>query len=220
MNPKFNSWKVGAPYYLPLFALSIIVQWGVSSTAYPYATIPLWLLALFTLNFFRDPPRKITTNPDEIISPADGLIDGIDDLDESPYYDGPCKRVAIFLNVFNVHINRAPDDCTVRSIQYKEGEFRNAMDPKSAQVNEANALYLETPHGPMTVRQISGAIARRIVCITSEGKQLTKGEKFGMIKFGSRTELFLPQDAEILVGLKDKVHGGSTIIATFGNIQK
>ncbi len=213
MNPKFSSWKVGAPYYAPLFLLSVFAQWALCSTAYPYAAAPLWLAALFTLNFFRDPPRKITTDPDKIVSPADGLIDGIDDLDDSPYYDGPCKRVAIFLNVFNVHINRAPDECTVQKIEYKEGEFRNAMDPNSSKVNECNMLYLETPHGTMTVRQISGAIARRIVCVTSEGKQLTKGEKFGMIRFGSRTELFLPQDAEIVVGLKDKVHGGSTVIA-------
>lgn len=219
MNPNFSSWKVGAPYYLPLFVFAIIVQYGVWATPYPYAAAPIWLLALFTLNFFRDPPRTITKNPNEIVSPADGLIDGIDDLEESEYYEGPCKRVAIFLNVFNVHINRAPDDCTVRSIVYKEGEFRNAMDPNSSQVNEANALYLDTPHGPMAVRQISGAIARRIVCVTSEGKQLTKGEKFGMIKFGSRTELFLPPDAEILVKLKDKVRGGSTIVAKFAQDQ-
>ena len=219
MTPKFNSWKVGAPYYLPLFTLAIGVQFAVTSTAYPYAAAPLWLLALFTLNFFRDPTRKITSNPDEIICPADGIIDGIDQLDESPYFEGPCTRVAIFLNVFNVHINRAPDDCTVTSIVHKDGQYRNAMDPTSSQVNECNMLYLNTKHGPMTVRQISGAIARRIVCVTSEGKQLTKGEKFGMIKFGSRTELFLPQDAEVTVKIKQKVHGGTTIIAKFGNIQ-
>ena len=220
MTPNFSSWKVGAPYYVPLFLIAAATQWGVSSTAYPYAAIPLWLLALFTINFFRDPPRKITTNPDEITCPADGLIDGIDQLDESPFFDGPCTRVAIFLNVFNVHINRAPDDCTVTSIVHKDGQYRNAMDPTSSQVNECNMLYLDTKHGPMTVRQISGAIARRIVCVTSEGKQLTKGEKFGMIKFGSRTELFLSQDAEILVSLRDKVKGGSTIIASFEKTTK
>ena len=183
----------------------------------PYATIPVWILALFTLNFFRDPPRTITTNPDEIVSPADGLIDGIEELDDSPYYDGPCKRISIFLNVFNVHINRVPDDCTILSITQKDGEYRNAMDPHSAQVNESNWLHLDTPHGPMTVRQISGAIARRIVCPATQGLNLKKGEKFGMIKFGSRTELYLPCEAEILVNLKDKVKGGSTIVAQFNN---
>ena len=219
MSSTFSSWKVGAPYYTPVLIVSILVQWAVWGTSYPYASAPFWLLTLFTLNFFRDPPRTISTNSDEIVSPADGVIDGIDDLDESPYYEGPCTRIAIFLNVFNVHINRAPDDCTVLRIEHKDGQYRNALDPTSSQVNECNMLYLETPHGKMTVRQISGAIARRIVCVTSGGKQLTKGEKFGMIKFGSRTELFLPQNLEILAGLKDKVNGGSTVIAKFDRSQ-
>ena len=217
MSKPFTSWTIGAPYFVPLFIASIVAQWFACSTGYHYAAIPLWLLALFTLNFFRDPKRTITSNPEEIVSPADGVVDGIEELEESEYFDGPCTRVSIFLNVFNVHINRVPDECTIESITHKDGEYRNAMDPNSAQVNESNWLRLSTPHGPMTVRQISGAIARRIVCPAKEGEKLKKGAKFGMIKFGSRTELYLSHDAEVLVSLKDKVKGGSTIMARFDN---
>ena len=220
MNKPFTSWTVGAPYYIPLFIVSIAAQWWACTTGHHWYPTPLWLLALFTLNFFRDPPRKITENPEEIVSPADGVVDGIEDLEDSEYFDGPCKRVSIFLNVFNVHINRVPDDCTIESITHKDGEYRNAMDPNSAQINESNWLRLSTPHGPMTVRQISGAIARRIVCPAPEGGKLKKGEKFGMIKFGSRTELYLSCDAEITVSLKQKVKGGSTIMARFKDLEK
>ena len=210
---EFSSWKVGAPYYVPLLVLAVIVQFGAQRLGYAWAGIPFWGLFLFTLNFFRDPPRRITDDTHVIVSPADGKVDAIEELDETPYFDGPCTCVSIFLNVFNVHVNRTPDNATVTRIEYREGEFRNAMDPESRQVNESNTLYLDTQHGPMTVRQISGAIARRIVCVVDEGKQLTKGEKFGMIKFGSRTELYFPQGAEIMVRKGQNVKGGSSDIA-------
>lgn len=213
MNSEFSSWKVGAPYYLPLLVLSIFAQIIAVWLGFPWGATPFWLLFLFTLNFFRDPSRTITSDPAEIVSPADGVVDAIEKLEDSPHYEGPCICVSIFLNVFNVHVNRAPDSCKILKIEYREGEFRNAMDPTSRQMNESNTLYLGTPHGPMTVKQISGAIARRIVCVTSEGNHLTKGEKFGMIKFGSRTELYLPDNATILSKTGQKVNGGSSILA-------
>lgn len=210
---QFSSWKVGAVYYVPLLILAVLVQFGAARLGYAWASIPVWAAFLFTLNFFRDPPRRITQDPDVLVSPADGKVDAIEELNECPYFQGPCTCVSIFLNVFNVHVNRAPDAAKVSKIEYREGQFRNAMDPESRQVNESNTLYLDTPHGPMVVRQISGAIARRIVCVTGEGKLLTKGEKFGMIKFGSRTELYFAQGAEILVRNGQNVKGGSTDIA-------
>lgn len=215
MNTPFSSWRVGAPYYVPLLLLSIVVTLGGFQYGNMYPAIPFWALALFTINFFRDPPRQLSTNPGDITSPADGTVDCIEELDSCDFYDGPCKRVSIFLSVFNVHINRMPDDAEIVDIQYKEGAYKNAMDPQSHQVNEANTLFISTPHGPMVVRQVSGAIARRIICIPKPGAKLTKGEKFGMIKFGSRTDLYLSPDADIVVKLKDKVKGGSTIIARF-----
>jgi len=215
VSTPFSSWRVGAPYYLPLLILSALVTWAGLRMGTIYPAIPFWVVTLFAVNFFRDPPRTISQAPDDITSPADGTVDAIEDLETCEFYDGPCKRVSIFLSVFNVHINRMPDDAEIVDIQYKEGIYKNAMDPESHQVNEANTLFLSTPHGPMAVRQVSGAIARRIICVPKPGAKLTKGEKFGMIKFGSRTDLYLSPDAHIEVQLKDKVKGGSTIIARF-----
>jgi len=217
VKKPFSAWKVGAPYYLPLLALGFgtIAYAGAQSYFYLYPSMIALLPGLFVLNFFRDPERTITTNPAEIVSPADGMIVEVADLEDSPHYDGPCKRISIFLNVFNVHVNRAPDECTIARIDYKEGAYKNAMSPEAGQLNEANTIRLDTPHGSMTVRQIAGLIARRIVCIPSSGDTLQKGEKFGMIKFGSRTELYLSTDAEILVVPKQKVEGGSTVLARF-----
>ncbi len=181
--------------------------------------LPLGLLCLlffaFVVYFFRDPKRRIPTEAASVVSPADGTIVGIEDLPSTPHYDGPCKRISIFLSVFNVHINRSPFDGTVESITYNPGEFKNAMRADTTDVNESNTIRMKTDRGPMTVRQISGLIARRIVCKVEVGENLAKGEKFGMIKFGSRTELYLPTNAEICVKLKDKVQGGATIVARF-----
>ena len=217
MRKTFNAWKVGAPYYVPLLVLGFcaMAYAGSLSFVYLYPSMLALLPGLFTLNFFRDPPREITSDPSEIVSPADGVVVEVAELEETPHYEGPCKRVSIFLNIFNVHINRAPDDGTITRIDYRKGAYKNAMSAKSSELNEANTIRLDTPHGPMTVRQIAGLIARRIVCIPEAGATLRKGEKFGMIKFGSRTELYLSPEAEILVSPKDKVQGGSTVIARF-----
>ena len=213
MNKPFSSWKTGAPYYLPLVILGLgAVAYFVQAGQWYWGVLAL-APGLFTLNFFRDPPRRITTDEREIVSPADGLVVDVSDMESTPHYDGPCKRVAIFLNVFNVHINRAPNDGTITRIDYKKGDYHNAASDAASELNEANTIRLDTPHGPMTVRQIAGLVARRIVCPRSVGDSLTKGEKFGMIKFGSRTELFLPVDAEITVSKGDKVKGGSSVLA-------
>ena len=172
-------------------------------------------LGLFTAYFFRDPARRITSDPKAIVAPADGTIVGIEEIASSPYFDGPCKRVSIFLSVFNVHINRAPFDGVVASIQYRPGAFKNAMRADTSDLNEANTVYMTTAQGGMTVRQISGLIARRIVCKVVPGEAVAKGEKFGMIKFGSRTELYLPTNTEICVKMKDKVEGGASIVGRF-----
>ena len=214
MTPSFNAWKVGAPYYGPLLAAGVAALVLFGTTPYWYLAAPVFLAGVCALLFFRDPPRAIEGGEEEIVSPADGTVVAIEDLDESDHYDGASKRVSIFLSVFDVHVNRAPAACTVREVRYREGRYMNAMNPQSSVVNESNALWIDTAHGPMTVRQISGAVARRIVCISKEGEDLAKGQKFGMIKFGSRTELYLPPHAEICVKIKDKVRAGTSIIAT------
>lgn len=199
MNEPFNAWMQGIWFYGPILGVGVI----------------LLLAGLSVMMFFRDFPRTITAAPNEVVSPADGTVVAIEDLTETPHYAGACKRVSIFMSVFNAHVNRAPFKSTVRDVRYAPGYFINAMNHESSQVNESNALWLDTPKGPMTVRQISGAIARRIVCPVKPGVALQKGEKFGMIRFGSRVELYLPVTATIDAHLNDKVHAGTSILARF-----
>ena len=213
MNRPFNAWRVGARYYLPLLGAGSLLCGVAVIAGQPVLGAIALAPGLLALNFFRDPPRRIPADREAIVSPADGKVVSVERLEETPHFDGPCRRVAIFLNVFNVHVNRTPAHSGVRRIEYKEGEFKNAMNPESSKVNESNAVWLDTEHGPMTVRQISGAIARRIVCVPGVGETLEKGQKFGMIKFGSRTELYLPLEAEVVVTPGMKVRGGSSVLA-------
>ncbi len=172
-------------------------------------------LGLFTLAFFRDFPREIIAKELELVSPADGTVVAIEELADTPHYTGKCVRVSIFMSVFNAHVNRAPYPGTVQEIKYAPGHYKNAMNPESSKVNESNAVWMQTDKGPITVRQISGAIARRIVCPVQPGTRLEKGEKFGMIRFGSRVEIYLPTETRIYVTLKDKVYSGSTVLGSF-----
>ncbi|AQT66871.1 phosphatidylserine decarboxylase [Anaerohalosphaera lusitana] len=178
------------------------------------AAVLVWVLA-----FFRDPERNVPADESLLLSPADGRISDITEVDE-PALGGTAIRIGIFLNIFNVHINRAPCSVRIGKITYKEGEFKNACDPESARVNESNALEMQRtaqPADKLIVRQISGAIARRIVCATAEGDELTQGRRFGMIKFGSRTELYLParENASVQVQVGDKVKAGLTVLVKY-----
>ncbi|MBX7258531.1 MAG: phosphatidylserine decarboxylase family protein [Candidatus Hydrogenedentes bacterium] len=214
MKQPFSAWREGLPYYLPPFLVGIILlalPWGGVWTH--WAGVIGVLAGAYVLFFFRDPRRAVPASANAVVSPADGTIVGIEDLESTPHYDGPCRRVSIFLSVFSVHVNRAPFDGTVEGIAYKEGAFKNAMRADTTDINESNTLRFRTEHGLMTVRQISGAVARRIVCRCAVGDSLKKGEKFGMIKFGSRTELYLPPGTKICVTLKQKVSGGATVVA-------
>lgn len=219
MKAQFKASKEYPPIFYVALAIGIAlliatVAGYLSAFFYGVAAVCLFIVA-FSFYFFRDPHREIPSDERTVVSPADGTVFGIEELASTPHYNGPCKRISIFLSVFNVHINRAPYDGTVESITYKRGQFRNAMGAATSELNEANTIRLNTPRGPMTVRQIAGMVARRIVCKVEVGETLGKGERFGMIKFGSRTELYLPMDAEICVTLKDKVKGGATVVARF-----
>ena len=174
----------------------------------------VWVLA-----FFRDPERAIPAGEDILISPADGQISDIEIIDDERL-GGKTIRIGIFLNVFNVHINRVPCAVRIEDIAYKEGEFKNALDPESARVNEANAVTMTRlcePKDKLIVRQISGAIARRIVCVAKVGDEYSAGDRFGMIKFGSRTELYLPwrENAKVHVEIGDKVKAGLTVFVRY-----
>jgi phosphatidylserine decarboxylase len=218
VNEPFNGWIQGARFYGPLLGVGValMVAGGVGSVRpLLWVGVVFLVVGLAVMMFFRDFPRTISAQPNEVVSPADGTVVAIEDLTETPHYAGPCKRVSIFMSVFNAHVNRAPFECTVREVKYAEGHYVNAMKAEASKVNESNAVWLDTPKGPMTVRQISGAIARRIVCAAKPGMSLKKGEKFGMIRFGSRVELYLPTSAEPCVKINEKVHAGTTIMARF-----
>jgi len=213
LKDSFTAWRVGAPYYLTLLLLGLGIGAWATSIGHPWGTAPALIPGLFTLYFFRDPTRNVPQARDAIVSPADGTVVGVARLEETEWYDGPCVQIAVFLSIFNVHVNRWPYAGRVLAKAYKPGEFLDARSSDAGERNEAQTVWIDTPAGPMTVRQISGLVARRIVCLVEEGDSLVKGEKFGMIKFGSRTELYLPPDTEIAVREGDKVKGGATVVA-------
>lgn len=213
MNKPFNAWKEGAPYYVPPLLMAVVLGGLLWPKVSALLALPFLILGVAILFFFRDPLRAVTVEAHELVCPADGTVVAIDELDETPHYAGPCRRVSIFLSLLDAHVNRSPSDGRVVRTEYRRGHFKNALKAKSADVNEFNAIWMETPHGPITVRQISGALARRIVCWPREGDTLAKGEKIGMIRFGSRTEMYLPRHGEVCVKLKQKVRAGTTIAA-------
>jgi phosphatidylserine decarboxylase len=194
--------------------LLILASVGVS-----VSFVSMWLsliflaLFLFTIAFFRDPNRPVPAGPNLIVAPADGRVRDIVDLDEKEILKTKTRRVGIFLSIFDVHTNRAPIDGRIVYRQHHAGLCLDARDPNCSEKNEAMTWAFENPRGRIVVRQLTGAIARRIVAWANVGDKLKKGERFGMIRFGSRTELYLPLNAEVLVKTGDHVSGGSTVIA-------
>jgi len=171
------------------------------------------LLFLCTIAFFRDPNRVAPADPNVIVAAADGTVMDIVELDENEVLKNKCRRVGIFLSVFDVHTNRAPIDGRIVYCQHRPGLCVDARRPDCSEKNESMTWAFENPRVTIVVRQITGAIARRIVAWANVGDELKKGERFGMIRFGSRTELYVPLNAEVLVKVGDHVLGGSTIIA-------
>ncbi|MHC4742887.1 MAG: phosphatidylserine decarboxylase [Planctomycetota bacterium] len=181
-------------------------------------------ILVWALSFFRDPHRDCPGDTNLLLSPADGTVTDIATVAGDGFIGGKALRIGIFLSIFSTHINRAPCNVRVEKITYKKGKCKNALNPESGRVNESNDLYLvrtDEPKDKLIVRQISGAIARRIVCETAEGCELSGGEKFGMIKFGSRTELYVPmrEKSRCLVQLGDKVKAGLTALVRYEQCQ-
>jgi len=194
--------------------LSLVLGW----LYWPLA-IPALVVFVLVVWFFRDPPRAIPTEHGSVVSPADGVVVQIDEIEDPEV--GPAVQIGIFLSIFNVHINRASLGGKVVAIRYRPGKFLNALRPESARENENLDLVLETndaPHRRYRVRQITGQFARRIVCWVRPGDVLSRGEQFGMIKLGSRTELVIPRDSSlrIFVAVGDKVKAGSSLFARYG----
>lgn len=178
-----------------------------------WGSIPLWIITLFILQFFRDPPRQLPQQANAVIAPADGRIVVV-----GKAYDDYLKRdalkISVFMNVFNVHSNRSPVNGTVEKRWYHEGKFFNAALDKASLENERNALWIKTTDGQdVTCVQIAGLIARRILCYVDAGSTLNKGQRYGFIRFGSRVDVYLPLTATPKVTLGEKVSAGSTILA-------
>jgi phosphatidylserine decarboxylase len=181
----------------------------------------LWfflLLFLCTVAFFRDPERAVPSDRNVIVAAADGTVVDIVELNEDEVLKTKTRRVGIFLSIFDVHTNRAPIDGRIVYVRHRPGLFLDARRPDCSEKNESMTWAFENPRVTIVVRQITGAIARRIVAWAKVDDELKKGERFGMIRFGSRTELYLPLNAELLVKVGDHVFGGSTIIARVSGV--
>ncbi len=194
-------------------AIAVAAAVSVHYTAGGWWAAPLWLAAVFVLQFFRDPPRAAPQEADAVLCPADGKVIALGEV-EDPYLKRPAKRVSIFMNVFNVHSNRLPVGGTVRERWYHPGAFVNAALDKASRDNERNALWLRTDDGQdVVVVQVAGLIARRILCYVEPGQHAERGTRYGFIRFGSRVDVYLPVTAQFAVSLGDKVHGASDVIA-------
>jgi phosphatidylserine decarboxylase len=200
----------GWPFIFPPAALACILAWmGWWPVAAPFA-----VLALVFLGFFRDPERRPPDVPGGVLAPADGKVMGIVPVDDA--WVGPALRLSIFLSPLDVHINRAPVAGLVSGVEYTAGTFRAAYRLEESEANERCTVRLEGDAARVTVRQIAGVLARRIVCRVRAGDKLLAGERYGMIRFGSRTDLLVPRGTPLRVGVGDRVRGGESVIGVIG----
>jgi phosphatidylserine decarboxylase len=197
----------GIYYGLGALAAAAVASW----LANPWWALPLLLLGAFCLWFFRDPERRIPQIPGAIVSPADGTVT---DVSTVQVKGQPHTRISIFLSIFDVHVNRSPIAGVIRNAEYRRGRFRNAMAGESAEQNEQNIVTVEGAGQTLVFKQIAGLIARRIVFTKKVGDTVACGERVGLIKFGSRTDVLLDPRAAVAVKVGDKVKGGSSVLAT------
>jgi phosphatidylserine decarboxylase len=197
----------------PFLAAAVIAALLAAWLAGFWWSLPLWIGALFVLQFFRDPTRELPEDARAVVSPADGRIVVVEKA-RDPWLERDALKISVFMNVFNVHSNRAPVDGTVRQRWYHAGSFLNAALDKASLENERNALWLRTPSGAdVTCVQIAGLVARRILCYVGAGAELRKGERFGFIRFGSRVDVYLPVDAQPVAAIGDKVFATESVLA-------
>ncbi|MEI6317297.1 MAG: phosphatidylserine decarboxylase [Pseudomonadota bacterium] len=197
----------------PFIALATGAALATTVLAGPWWSLPLWIVALFVVQFFRDPARSFEAAGNAVISPADGRIVAVERA-RDPYLERDALKVSVFMNVFNVHSNRAPVDGEVREVRYFPGRFFNAAIDKASIENERNAMVIDTADGTrVTCVQIAGLIARRILCYAKPGDRVERGQRFGFIRFGSRVDVYLPPDAMPRASLGDVVYAGQTVLA-------
>jgi phosphatidylserine decarboxylase len=196
----------------PFLAIALAVSLAVS-VFFGWWSVPLWLVTLFILQFFRDPAREVPDDPLAVVAPADGRVVEVS-RSQDPYVRREALKVSVFMNVFNVHSNRSPVDGTVKERWYFPGAFVNAALDKASLSNERNAIWLRTRGGAdITCVQVAGLIARRILCYVAAGADLARGQRFGFIRFGSRVDVYLPLDAQVKAAIGEKVAAGETVIA-------
>lgn len=198
----------GWPFILPLAVLTLLCY----GMGWKYPGSVLLVLTLFVLFFFRDPERVVFGGEGVVVSPADGKVIVIKDVYEPDYLKQDVKQISIFLSVFNVHVNRVPVNGTVEQVKYNPGKFLVASVDKASTDNEQTAVVIAAGRTRVLVKQIAGLIARRIVCYAKAGDGVTAGERYGLIRFGSRVDLFLPKNAELRVKLGDRVKGARDVI--------
>lgn len=200
--------REGWPFLAGIVLVSILVSiWSGA------ASIPFWLLAVFVLQFFRDPARIAPEGELNVLSPADGRIVAVEEVRDT-YADRDALKISVFMNVFNVHSNRSPVNGSVKSVNYFSGRFFNAALDKASLENERNAIVLTTPQGhTVTAVQVAGLVAKRILCYAKAGDTLYAGQRYGFIRFGSRVDVYLPPGARPRVAIGDKVQATSTVLA-------
>jgi phosphatidylserine decarboxylase len=197
----------------PFIALAVGAALAVAVLVGPGWSLPLWVVAVFVVQFFRDPARGFDAGAHAVISPADGRIVAVEKA-RDPYLDRDALKVSVFMNVFNVHSNRVPVDGEVREVRYFPGRFFNAAIDKASAENERNAVVIDVAGGAqVTCVQIAGLIARRILCYAKAGDRVVRGQRFGFIRFGSRVDVYLPPDSMPRAMLGDVVFAGQTVLA-------
>lgn len=196
----------------PFIAGSVIAAVLVWALAGFLWSLPVWIVAIFCIQFFRDPPRVVPAQPNAVLSPADGRIVKVEKVND-PYTQRDTLLVSVFMNVFNVHSNRAPVDGTVERVDYQPGKFVNADLDKASTENERNAMVVKLANERITVVQVAGLIARRILCYVKPGDVLARGQRYGFIRFGSRVDVYLPLTARPKVAVGDVVYATRTVIA-------
>ena len=196
----------------PFLAIALVLAIGATVWCAAWS-IPLWIIALFVLQFFRDPARPVPQDEDAVLSPVDGRIVAVERTRDT-YAERDAIKVSVFMNVFNVHSQRAPVNGVIEKVEYFPGKFVNADLDKASTENERNAVVIKTADGEtVTAVQVAGLIARRILCYVKAGDPLHRGQRYGFIRFGSRVDVYLPLTASVKVAIGDKVSGTTTILA-------
>ncbi len=200
--------REGWPYLTASLLVAILVTWWGG-----WWSVPFWIVYFFILQFFRDPPREIPQGEALVLCPADGKVIVVGNTTD-PYRNVPALKISIFMNVFNVHSQRSPVDAVITDVKYAKGLFVNASFDKASSDNERNALVLKLDNGTeISCVQVAGLIARRILCYAKVGDRLSRGQRYGFIRFGSRVDVYLPPGSKARVAIGDSVKASSTVLA-------